>query len=105
MSGITNGTFMGNRNFILLSITVILLIVSTLILVAVGVENVIDFILLTILFLDITCFPCAYCYHYDKSRNGKQNLIDMFPARSGLLILLFTSPYFLILYIVSVCKH
>ena len=86
-------------------ITAVLLIASALILAAIGVGNIVSFILLTILFLDISCFPCAYCYHYDKSANGEQNLIDRFPARSGLLILLFTSPYFLILYIFHRDKH
>lgn len=90
---------MNKRNYVLLTITIILLIISVTFLIMVGVDNVVDFIILAILGVDITCFPCAYCYHYDKYKRNEWNFLYGFPARFGLLILLFTSPYFLILYI------
>jgi len=62
---------MGRRDIISLCITAALAVVSAIILAAIRIENIGTFIVLLVLCVDMTCFPCSYLYHYDKYKNGE----------------------------------
>ena len=93
-----------HTNFILAIISILVTALSVYALICLGIENILDFILLLIVCIDAVFFPWAFCYHIDLHVRGERSFLDKFPFHSGYVLFFFLSPYFAFLYFKSWLK-